>query len=117
MTLDEATRRNLELTQTIRSGDNGSLLSVLDATRSPMGSRLLRRWLNQPLLDVTRLDARLDAVQAWHDDTPPAPNCASCCARSAIWNGPPIARPSASPARMIWSRCAVRLSWRRTSRG
>ncbi len=68
MTLDEATRRNLELTQTIRSGDKrGSLLGVLDATRTPMGSRLLRRWLNQPLLDVDRLNARLDAVQAWHD--------------------------------------------------
>ena len=71
MTLDEATRRNLELTQTIRSGDKrGSLLSVLDETRTPMGSRLLRRWLNQPLLDVARLNARLDAVEVWYNHTP-----------------------------------------------
>jgi DNA mismatch repair protein MutS len=44
MALDEATRRNLELTQTIRTGSKkGSLLEVLDATRTPMGARLLRR--------------------------------------------------------------------------
>ncbi|MCS6845440.1 MAG: DNA mismatch repair protein MutS [Caldilineales bacterium] len=68
MTLDEATRRNLELTQTIRTGSKkGSLLDVLDATRTPMGSRLLRRWIHQPLLDLARLNARLDAVQAWYD--------------------------------------------------
>ena len=68
MTLDEATRRNLELTQTIRSGDKrGSLLSVLDATRTPMGSRLLRRWLNQPLLDIDQLNGRLDAVHGWYN--------------------------------------------------
>lgn len=71
MTLDEATRRNLELTQTIRGGSKkGSLLDVLDVTRTPMGSRLLRRWLNQPLLDLAQLNARLDAVQAWHEHTP-----------------------------------------------
>jgi DNA mismatch repair protein MutS len=68
MTLDNATRRNLELTQTLRSEEKrGSLLSVLDATRTPMGARLLRRWLNQPLLDVARLDERLDAVEFWRD--------------------------------------------------
>ncbi len=64
MTLDPATRRNLELTQTLRSAAaRGSLLNVLDKCVTPMGARLLRRWLNQPLLDVTRLEARLDAVQ------------------------------------------------------
>ncbi|HSN74635.1 MAG TPA: DNA mismatch repair protein MutS, partial [Anaerolineae bacterium] len=68
MTLDEATRRNLELTQTIRTGNKrGSLLEVLDATRTPMGARLLRKWLHQPLLDLARLEARQDGVQAWHD--------------------------------------------------
>ncbi|MCS7220067.1 MAG: DNA mismatch repair protein MutS [Anaerolineae bacterium] len=69
MALDEATRRNLELTQTIRSGEGrsssqGSLLGVLDHTRTPMGGRLLRRWLGQPLLDVARIERRLDAVEA-----------------------------------------------------
>ena len=69
MTLDEATRRNLELSQTIRSGSKkGSLLDALDATRTPMGGRLLRRWLHQPLLNLDQLNTRLDAVEAWHGD-------------------------------------------------
>ncbi len=71
MTLDEATRRNLELTESIRAGTpQGSLLAVLDATLTPMGGRLLRRWLNQPLLDIAALNRRLDAVSAWHGDAP-----------------------------------------------
>ena len=71
MTLDEATWSNLELVQTIRSGSaRGSLLGVLDVTRTPMGGRLLRRWLGQPLLDVEAINRRLDAVQAWVNDTP-----------------------------------------------
>ena len=70
MTLDEATRRNLELTETMRGSDlRGSLLGVLDDTRTPMGGRLLRRWLNQPLLDVDAINSRLDAVQLLHDNT------------------------------------------------
>ena len=71
MVLDEATWRNLELVQTIRRGSaKGSLLGVLDVTRTPLGARLLRRWLGQPLLDVERINRRLDAVQSWVNDTP-----------------------------------------------
>jgi len=71
MNLDAATRRNLELTQTIRGRRaEGSLLGVLDATVTAMGARLLHRWLNQPLLDVERLNRRLDAVQALYGDGP-----------------------------------------------
>jgi DNA mismatch repair protein MutS len=63
MALDEQTRRNLEIFSGARSGSTeGSLLSVIDATRTPMGGRLLRKWLGQPLLDVAELDKRLDAV-------------------------------------------------------
>lgn len=70
MTLDPATRRNLELTQTIRSGAvKGSLLGVLDETRTAMGARLLREWLTQPLLDVHALNARLDRVEVFYRDT------------------------------------------------
>jgi len=65
MVLDQFTRRNLELTQTIRSGKaRGSLLGILDTTVTAMGARLLRSWMNQPLLDINRLNARLDAVDA-----------------------------------------------------
>jgi DNA mismatch repair protein MutS len=71
MTLDAATRRNLELTQTLRSGAvRGSLLGVLDQTVTPMGARLLRNWLQEPLLDVNALDQRLDAVEALVQNTP-----------------------------------------------
>jgi len=71
MTLDAATRRNLELTETLRSGNcRDSLLAVLDKTVTGMGGRLLRRWLNQPLLAVAPLNERLDAVEALYDDTP-----------------------------------------------
>lgn len=70
MTLDESTRRNLELTETIRGGKTqGSLLEVLDATMTPMGGRLLRRWLGQPLLDVAAINRRLDTVHAFFEQT------------------------------------------------
>jgi len=66
MTLDETTRRNLELVESIRGGTvHGSLLSVLDITLTPMGGRLLRRWLGQPLLSRHALEGRLDIVTAW----------------------------------------------------
>lgn len=70
MTLDESTRRNLELTESLRGGSvQGSLLGVLDATLTPMGGRLLRKWLSQPLLDVAAIEARLDAVETWQQDS------------------------------------------------
>jgi len=69
MTLDAATRRNLELTETIRTGDvRGSLLGILDQTQTPMGRRLLHQWLGNPLLDLERIEVRLDQVEAFHDD-------------------------------------------------
>jgi DNA mismatch repair protein MutS len=65
MTLDTHTRRNLELFESGRGGGvKGSLLWVLDATRTPMGGRLLRRWLGEPLLDLARLRQRQDAIEA-----------------------------------------------------
>ena len=69
MVLDESTRRNLELTETMRGADvKGSLLAVLDQTLTPMGGRLLRRWLGRPLLDIVRINQRLDAVQTLVED-------------------------------------------------
>jgi DNA mismatch repair protein MutS len=67
MLLDPATRRNLELTETLRGGEvRGSLLGVLDHTVTAMGARLLRQWVNQPLLDPARINERLDRVAAFH---------------------------------------------------
>ncbi|GAB4452744.1 MAG: DNA mismatch repair protein MutS [Anaerolineae bacterium] len=69
MALDAATRRNLELTETLRGGrTRGSLLGVLDRTATPMGARLLRQWVSQPLLDREQLNRRLDAVEALFGD-------------------------------------------------
>ena len=63
MTLDAVTRRNLELTETIRYGEvRGSLLHILDQTVSPMGKRLMRQWVSKPLLDINTINARQDAV-------------------------------------------------------
>ncbi|HEV7235937.1 MAG TPA: DNA mismatch repair protein MutS, partial [Ktedonobacteraceae bacterium] len=64
MVLDAHTQRNLDLLQGSRSGTvQGSLLSVLDRTLTPMGARQLRRTLMQPLLDLNELDARLESVE------------------------------------------------------
>ncbi len=65
MPLDEMTRRNLELVESLRGTDtSGTLLAVLDRTMTPMGARLLRQWLLAPLVDKNAIDARLDAVDA-----------------------------------------------------
>ncbi len=64
MELDLTARRNLELTETMRSKEKkGSLLWVLDKTRTAMGSRLLRSWLERPLLSPIQINKRLDAVE------------------------------------------------------
>ena len=64
MFLDISSRRNLELTQTIREkSKKGSLLWVLDKTKTPMGARLIRRWIEQPLVDKNSIEERLLAVE------------------------------------------------------
>jgi DNA mismatch repair protein MutS len=61
--LDEMTRRNLELVEPLRAGATGAtLLEAIDRTTTPMGARLLRRWLLAPLVDPRAIHARLDAV-------------------------------------------------------
>ena len=64
MELDYTTRRNLELTENLRSGEKrGSLLWVLDKTKTPMGGRLLRAWVERPLLSPVQIRRRLGAVE------------------------------------------------------
>jgi DNA mismatch repair protein MutS len=63
LVVDEISRQNLELTRNIRSGTRrGTLLNVLDHTRTAMGARLLAEWLRQPLRDRREIERRLDAV-------------------------------------------------------
>ncbi|MBD5520566.1 MAG: DNA mismatch repair protein MutS [Lachnospiraceae bacterium] len=64
MLLDGATRRNLELIETLREKQKkGSLLGVLDKTKTAMGGRLLRKYIEQPLIDKEEIENRLDAVE------------------------------------------------------
>lgn len=68
--LDEMTRRNLELTESLRTGDaSGTLLSVLDRTVTPMGARLLRQWILAPLRNGPDIEHRLDSVSAFVSDS------------------------------------------------
>ena len=64
MSLDISARRNLELTERMRDkGKKGTLLWVLDKTATSMGGRLLRRWINDPLIDTDEINGRLEAVK------------------------------------------------------
>ena len=69
MSLDINARRNLEVTEKMRDkSKKGTLLWVLDKTSTSMGGRLLRRWLNDPLIDVAEINKRLDSVQELKND-------------------------------------------------
>ncbi|HZO20352.1 MAG TPA: DNA mismatch repair protein MutS, partial [Gemmatimonadaceae bacterium] len=69
MPVDEMTRRNLELVESMRGGGiAGTLLGVIDRTVTPMGARLLRQWVLTPLVARDAIDERLDAVGALADD-------------------------------------------------
>ena len=69
MALDISARRNLEITERMRDkGKKGTLLWVLDKTSTSMGGRLLRRWLNDPLLDVVEIQERLESVKELKDN-------------------------------------------------
>ncbi|HEX9596016.1 MAG TPA: DNA mismatch repair protein MutS, partial [Anaerolineales bacterium] len=68
MTLDGEARRNLELTETLRGGVQGSLLHVLDLCVTPMGRRMLRQWVSKPLLDLVKIRERQEGVAFFHAD-------------------------------------------------
>ncbi|MEI6513017.1 MAG: DNA mismatch repair protein MutS, partial [bacterium] len=64
MHVDSIARRHLELTQNLSDGSRkNTLVTVLDHTETPMGARLLRRWIDEPLLDVASIELRLDSVE------------------------------------------------------
>ena len=68
MALSESTRRNLELTESTTNGREGALLSVLNKTVTPMGARLMRQRVTQPLLSIGMIDERLDQVETLVDN-------------------------------------------------
>ncbi len=70
LVLDQTTLRNLEVLRNVRDGrQEGTLVEVLDRTLTPMGSRLLKAWVTEPLMDVAEIDRRLDAVEELVTDT------------------------------------------------
>ncbi len=70
MILDAITLRNLEIVKNVRDGgSDASLLKVLDKTCTPMGKRLLQKWLLKPLIDVEAINERLDGVETFGEDT------------------------------------------------
>ena len=62
--LDAATRRNLELTQNLAGGTENTLAAVLDKCVTPMGSRLLKRWIHQPIRQISKLQQRQNTIKA-----------------------------------------------------
>lgn len=67
--MDAATRRNLEITQNLAGGTENTLASVLDCTVTPMGSRMLKRWLHMPVRDLRTLTRRQETISALQDHT------------------------------------------------
>ena len=71
MILDQATRRNLELTSRAKDGKRqGSLINVIDKTVTAVGARTIKRWIEQPLQDINEINARLDAVELFIENKP-----------------------------------------------
>ncbi|MEX2602358.1 MAG: DNA mismatch repair protein MutS [Balneolaceae bacterium] len=69
MSLDGSTRRNLELTASLQQGGSeGTLVAILDETRTAMGGRLLRRWMMRPLKKLAAIEERLNAVECFYND-------------------------------------------------
>ncbi len=68
MPLSAQTLKSLEISSALRGQHHGHLLHVLDKTRTAMGGRLLKTWVEAPLMDQTRIEARLDCVQALRED-------------------------------------------------
>jgi len=83
MALDVQTQTNLELFHSTSGTTAGSLLSVLDQTKTAMGSRLLKKWLSQPLLDIDELVKRQDAVAWFHGSALPRNQVAALLGRVA----------------------------------
>ncbi len=66
--IDDSTRKNLELSISATSDDGPTLVKAIDRTLTPMGGRLLRRWIDYPLKDVEEIETRLEAVENFSDD-------------------------------------------------
>jgi len=68
ITLDQSTKRNLEITTSLEGGVDGTLFWVLDRTQTPMGGRLLKQWINKPLRRLDAISPRLEAVEEFFNN-------------------------------------------------
>jgi DNA mismatch repair protein MutS len=109
LVMDAATRRNLELDRSLTGRHEHTLLGVLDETATPMGGRLLRRWLNRPLRDRAVLE-RATNRSSGSCSTATRARCARCCAASATSSACWRAWRCARRGRAIWRGCAR--AWR-----
>ncbi len=103
--MDAATRRNLEITRTLRGEAAPTLLSLLDTCATNMGSRLLHHWLHHPLRDRAVLNARLDAVEYLRSPLPPPLKGRGNCSAASMNTSNPASMSNASPRA---SHCAAR---------
>ncbi len=102
MALDAQTQRNLEVMQ-----GADSLLSVIDLTKTPMGGRLLKRWLGQPLLDAAALRHRQDAIGRLAEEALARNKVIALLGQGPTWNGSSTASRERSRARASWSPCGA----------
>jgi hypothetical protein len=102
--MDAATRRNLEITQNLAGGIENTLASVLDCTVTPMGSRMLKRWLHMPVRDTKTLLERQQTIGALQENTA---NCSPYCVRLAIWNVSLLVWRCVPPDPATWRGCAM----------
>ncbi len=84
--LDKFTIRNLELFHPLQEGGK-AFIDIIDHTISPMGARLLKRWIAMPLKDILPIRERLDAVENFIGDTGMRNELEEQIARSVTWNG------------------------------
>jgi DNA mismatch repair protein MutS len=85
--LDEMTRRNLELVEPLGAAAGGTLLGVLDEALTPMGGRLLRRWLLAPLVELDAIARGRTRSPSWSSDAELRRAVRDALARSATWSG------------------------------
>lgn len=108
--LDPSTRRNLELTETLRGTESPTLYSLLDTCCTAMGSRLLRHWLHHPPRASVAAQARHQAIGALLDAprTPASTACARRCGKSPTSSGSPAASRCYPRGHAICPACATR---------
>jgi len=111
MNLDVTAIRNLELVRNMADGGRrGTLLSVLDFTRTSMGARRLRSWIEEPLLDTDAFTSVSQRWRSWYGMSPCVRRWASSLRLSPIWSVLLAVSTLAARMRVIWSLCAAR--WR-----